>query len=111
MAHEMHVLIFKMEATLLGNALINSLPHYPPLGLHVGKTRGFDSVLNGRCAPRVGDLTLDLIKSPSNPLSGTRVKRGFDHLTCPNGEVFNHLFGQITTLPHPLPQGDGGGNN
>lgn len=42
-------------------ALINSLPHYPPLGLHVGKTRGFDSVLNGRCAPRVGDLTIELI--------------------------------------------------
>ena len=50
-------------------------------------------------------MTLDLIKPPSNPLSGTRVKRRFDHLTCPNGGVFNHLFGQITTLPHLLPQG------
>ena len=76
-----------------------------PLGLHVGKTRGFDSVLSGRCASRVGDLTLDLIKSPSNPLSGTRIRRGFDHLTCPNGGVFNHLFDQIPTLPHTLPQG------
>ena len=80
-------------------------PTIPPL--YVGKTRGFDSVLNGRCAPRVGDLTLDLIKSPSNPLSGTRVRRGFDHLTCPNGGVFNHLFGQIPTLPHPLPHAGG----
>ena len=71
----------------------------------MGKTRGFDSVLSGRCASRVGDLTLDLIKSPSNPLSGTRIRRGFDHLTCPNGGVFNHLFDQIPTLPHTLPQG------
>ena len=73
-----------------------------------GKTRGFDSVLNGRCAPRMGDLTLDLIKSSSNPLSGTRVRRGFDHLTCPNGGVFNHLFGQI---PTHCPRGNSVANN
>ena len=37
------------------------------------------------------------IKSPYNPVSGARVRRGFDHLTCPNVEVFDHLFGQIPT--------------
>ena len=76
-----------------------------PLGLHVGKTRGFDSVLSGRCASRVGDLTLDLIKSSSNPLSGTRIRRGFDHLTYTNGGVFNDLFDQIPTLPAHCPGG------
>ena len=30
----------------------------------------------------------------ANPLSGTRVRRGFDHLTCLNDGVFDHLFGQ-----------------
>ena len=44
-------------------------------------------------------------KSPPNPLSGTGVRRGFDNLTCPNGGIFDHLFGQIPTIPHPLPQG------
>ena len=28
-----------------------------PLGLHMGKRRGFDSVLNERHAPRVGNVT------------------------------------------------------
>ena len=43
------------------NAPINCLPHYPTLGLHVGNTGGFDSVLNKRRATRVGNLTFDLI--------------------------------------------------
>ena len=50
------------------NAPINCFPHYPPLGLHRGKAGGFSSVLNGRRAPRVGNLTLEVVKSPHNPL-------------------------------------------
>ena len=95
--------LLSWNSKILVMRLSIACPTIPP-GAICGKTRGFDSVLNGRCAPRVRDLTLDLIKSPSNPLSGTRVRRGFDHLNCPNGGVFNHLFGQIPTLPHPLPQ-------
>ena len=49
-------------------APINCFPHYPPLGLHRGKAGGFSSVLNGRRAPRVGNLTLEVVKSPHNPL-------------------------------------------
>jgi len=42
----------------------------------------------------------------SQPDSQKRVsfRRGLDHLICPNGGAFNHLFGQIPTLSHPLPQ-------
>ena len=50
------------------NAPINCFPHYPPLGLHRGKAGGFSLVLNGRRAPRVGNLTLEVVKSPHNPL-------------------------------------------
>ena len=52
----------------LSYAPINCFPHYPPLGLHRGKAGGFSSVLNGRRAPRVGNLTLEVVKSPHNPL-------------------------------------------
>ena len=49
-------------------APINTLPHYPPLGQCVGNTGEFDSVLNKKCAFRVGNLTSNfyqiLTKSP-----------------------------------------------
>ena len=32
-------------------------PLYLPLGLYVEKTRGFESVMNERCAPGMGNLT------------------------------------------------------
>ena len=93
------------------NAPINCLPHYPPLGLHVGNTGDLtqfwtkDMPLGWEIWPSIDPLTFDLLEyskrvqtiSPPNPLSGTRARRGFDHLTCLNGEVFDHLFGQIPT--------------
>ena len=127
---------------------INYLPHYPPLGLCMGKTRGFDSVLNERlCAPGVGNLTwpsiwplnfrfvgtewvgiwfqwvffhpllslvfsfkcIRKIKSSYILLLKTRVRRGFNHLTCLNGGIFDHLFGQIPTGAHASE--DSGTNN
>jgi len=75
-----------------------------PLGQWVGKGGGIDLVLNKICACRVGNF--GWIKSPPNRFQiQKKDRKGFDHLTFPNGGAFEFLVGQISTLPHQLPQG------
>ena len=82
------VITYMILPMLHNNAPIHILPHHPPRS----NVWGIWLRLNEKCPPRVENLT-------SNPQSGVSLSRGFDHPTCPNGEVFTHLFDQIPSLP------------
>ena len=84
-------------AVLTHYAPINILLHYPSLGQCMGNTGEF---LNKKCAPRVGNLTSNLMPE-SNPQSGISFDRGFDQPISPNGGIFTHLFGQIIDCQIP----------